>query len=99
MFRQLLLSLGCTIFLVGVLLFVIGLALPFGLYLCATGAILALGVLFERRGYRPRVNRASAQWQETSERFIDPVSGHLIVVRYNPETGERDYVDKGVAKE
>ncbi len=98
MFRRLLLSLGCTIFLVGVLLSLVGLALPVGIYLCFTGAILALGVLFERRGYRPKVNRASGQWQETNERFIDPVSGHLIVVRYNPETGERDYVDTGVAE-
>lgn len=99
MFRRLLLSLGLTLFLLGVLLSVIGLALPLGIYMIVTGAILALGVLFERRGYRPRVDRTRGQWQETSERFIDPVSGHLIVVRYNPETGERDYVDKGVAKE
>ena len=99
MLRLLLLGLGCTLFLFGVLCTVIGLALPFGLYLCISGAILALGVLFERRGYRPRVNRDSGRWQETSERFIDPVSGHLIVVRYNPETGERDYIDKGVAKD
>lgn len=98
MFRRLLLSLGCTIFLVGVLLSVLGHALPFGIYLCITGAILSFGVVFERRGYRPKVNRASGQWQETSERFIDPVSGHLIVVHYNPETGERDYVDKGMAE-
>jgi hypothetical protein len=97
--RQLLLSLGITLFLLGVFFVVIGLALPFGLYLCVSGAILAFGVLFERRGYRPRVNRTSDTWQETSERFIDPVSGHLIVVHYNPETGERDYVDKGAAKE
>jgi hypothetical protein len=98
-FRQLLLGVGLTLFLLGIFCTVIGLALPFGLYLCASGAILTFGVLFERRGYRPHVNRNSGQWQETNERFIDPVSGHLIVVRYNPETGERDYVDKGVAKE
>lgn len=98
MFRRLLLGLGCAGFLFGVVLTVVGLALPLGIYLMITGAILAIGVLFERRGYRPRVNRDSGQWQETSERFIDPVSGHLIVVRYNSETGERDYVDKGVAE-
>jgi hypothetical protein len=97
-FRQLLLSLGLTIFLLGVFLIVIGLAIPFGLYLCVAGLILAFGILLERRGYRPRVNRASGQWRETGERFIDPVSGHLIVVRYNPETGERDYVDAGMAE-
>ena len=98
MFRRLLLGLGGAGFLFGVVLTVVGLALPLGIYLMITGAILAIGVLVERRGYRPRVNRDSGQWQETSERFIDPVSGHLIVVRYNAETGERDYVDKGVAE-
>lgn len=99
MLRQLLMSLGCAAFILGVALTLVGLGLPLGLYLMVSGAILALGVLFERSGYRPRVDRANGQWQETSERFIDPVSGHLIVVRYNPETGERDYVDKGVSKE
>ena len=98
MFRQALLILGLLAILLGLFLSAIGLALPLGIYLCLTGVIVTGALLIERRGYRPSVNRAGGKWQETNERFIDPVSGHLIVVRYNPETGERDYVDKGMAE-
>jgi len=31
-------------------------------------------------------------WQRTQERFRDPKSGRVIVVFYNPRTGERRYV-------
>lgn len=81
----------------GVVLLAVGRALPGAIELLVVGAGLALALLFERRGYRPRVSRSIGHWEETSERFVDPVSGHLIEVRYNPETGERDYVDTGRA--
>ncbi len=60
-----------------------------GLQLCIVGALVIAGLLFERH-YRPRV-RQSDSWQATGERFIDPNSGKLIEVRYNPQTGERSY--------
>jgi hydroxymethylpyrimidine pyrophosphatase-like HAD family hydrolase len=37
----------------------------------------------------------SAALQTTAERFVDPTSGKLLEVRYNPQTGERAYVDAG----
>ena len=74
-----------------------GQAVPGAIELLVTGAVFVLALIFERRGYRPQVNRSAGHWEQTAEKFIDPVSGHLIEVLYNPETGERDYVDKGVS--
>jgi hypothetical protein len=55
------------------------------------GALILIGTFFEGRY---RASRATGSgWQRTAERFIDPVSGKLVEVRYNPQTGERAYVD------
>lgn len=56
------------------------------------GALLLVGTVFEARRYRPKP-RAMAEWETTGERFVDPTSGKLTEVRYNPQTGEREYVD------
>lgn len=62
-------------------------------YLLVNGIGVTTAVLVERRGYRPRIDRDRGRWERTGERFIDPSSGHLIEVLYNPQTGQRDYVD------
>jgi hypothetical protein len=62
-------------------------------YLIVNGLLITGSILLERSGYQPRLNRAQGSWQPTGERFIDPESKHVIEVRFNPETGERDYVD------
>jgi hypothetical protein len=59
--------------------------------LAVYGAILAGGAIFERSQYRPRVDRRSAEWRPTGERFVDPSTGKLTEVYFNPTTGERDY--------
>ena len=82
---------------VGALLVSAGQAVPAAIELLATGLVVVFALIFERRGYHPQVDRSVGHWEATTERFIDPVSGHLIEVLYNPETGERDYVDKGQA--
>ena len=56
------------------------------------GIALLLGTLFEGR-YRPRVHSNVGGWQATGERFVDPASGKLVDVYYNPTTGERQYRD------
>jgi hypothetical protein len=57
------------------------------------GAILAGGVLIERWRYQRLADgRPSREWQATSERFVDPESGQLVTVFFNPATGERRYV-------
>lgn len=57
------------------------------------GVLFALGTIFEARRYRPKPEPDAAGWEKTSERFIDPSTGKLTEVRYNPQTGEREYVD------
>jgi hypothetical protein len=95
--RGCLVAVGVAGVALGVFLLSAGQAIAGAIELVLVGSVLTLALLLERRGYRPRVNRSSGHWEETSERFIDPASGHLIEVRYNPETGERDYVDTGPA--
>jgi hypothetical protein len=56
----------------------------------AAGVLLLLGTLFEGR-YRPRVRSGNEGWEPTGERFIDPGTGKLVDVVYNPQTGEREY--------
>ncbi|MBV8665114.1 MAG: hypothetical protein JO269_01395 [Burkholderiaceae bacterium] len=73
-----------------------------GLPMTVWGVILLLAVLFERWRYQQSHN-ANGAWQETGERFIDPESGRLTKVLYDPHSGERRYVpvdadaDKGQA--
>ncbi|WP_156428165.1 hypothetical protein [Novosphingobium sp. FSW06-99] len=65
-------------------------------YLPATvgaGIVLA-GLLFENRRYKRVLDTAPGTgWQATGERFVDPDSGKLVAVFFNPATGERRYVD------
>ncbi len=95
MLRAILVIIGLVGVVIGALMIAAGAAIPAAIELLALGGLMALALLFERRGYRPRVNRESGNWETTGERFVDPTSGHLIEVRYNPDTGQRDYVDKG----
>ena len=62
------------------------------LYLGVYGLLIVGGILFERSHYRPTVDRRRGVWEATGERFVDPTTGELMEVRYNPATGERDYV-------
>ena len=60
------------------------------------GALLVLGVAFERVVYKP-VDRAptGTEWRATDERFVDPTTGATLTVFVKPATGERRYVDDG----
>ncbi len=61
-------------------------------------AVVLAGLLFEAGRYQSRhAERPGRQWQLTDEKFIDPASGHLMQVRFDPKTGERDYLDLGPA--
>ena len=93
MLRRWLIGLGVLYLALGAYLLSLRVALVLAIYLVVGGAVLAGSIVLERRGYRPHVDRARGRWQRTGERFIDPSSGRLMEVRYNPDTGERDYVD------
>ncbi len=96
MLRRFLIAFGVLDLVVsGVLLFVVQSPVILVIYLAASGAVIAGAVLFERSGYRPRIDRTRGRWLPTGERFVDPTTGHMVEVRYNPESGERDYVDLG----
>lgn len=55
------------------------------------GGVLCVAVLLERWRYRGQAGREGALWEATDERFIDPETGKLMQVYYQPQTGERRY--------
>jgi hypothetical protein len=91
MLRKAILAYGVAAIVVGILLAAAGVGSVVILYLCAQGVIVIAALLFERGRYRPTVTQ-SGNWQDTEERFVDPSTGRLMQVRYNPQTGARDYV-------
>jgi len=92
MLRGALLIIACLLIAAGVLVFALGGgAAGFGALLA--GLVLLLGILFERWRYRNEPPPANARWQKTSERFTDPQSGRVVEVLYDPQSGERRYVE------
>jgi hypothetical protein len=61
--------------------------------------ILFLGIVFERRRYKRLLDEPppGADWEPTSERFIDPETQAEVVVYFNPKTGARAYVRVGAS--
>jgi hypothetical protein len=63
------------------------------LQLALPGLVLLFGLAMERWRYKPVTRpRPGPDWVQTNERFVDPESGKLITVFYQPSTGERRYV-------
>lgn len=89
MLRNVLLGIALLLFAGGVVLWIARPAVwPAGFEAAAFGALVILGLFFDR--YRTRV-RENGDWEPTGERFVDPGTGKMVEVRYNPHTGERDY--------
>jgi hypothetical protein len=86
-------GLGVLALLLGLLLIASGQLVGGGVQLTLLGVVVTAGALFEARRYRGA--SGPGHWQKTSERFIDPTSGRLTEVEYDPATGERRYVDGG----
>jgi hypothetical protein len=100
MLRRFLIAFGVfDLIVAAVLLVVVQAPLVVVIYLAASGVLIAGGILFERRGYHPNVDRTRGRWQATGERFIDPTTGQMIEVHFNPQTGERDYIEAGLPPE
>lgn len=62
------------------------------------GLLLIVGLAIERWRYKPLLEgRPDPAWQDTGERFVDPGSGHLTAVYFDPRTADRHYliVDSG----
>jgi hypothetical protein len=91
MLRKLILAYGVLALIGGIGLALAGILTGLVFYLGVNGAIVIAALLFERGRYRPKI-MPGGKWEETGERFVDPSTGHLMKVRYDPQTGARDYV-------
>ncbi len=91
MLRKAILAYGVLAVIGAIALALAGIVAGLVFYLFVNGAIVLAAILFERGRYRPAFT-PGGPWQETSERFVDPTTGQLMKVRYNPQTGARDYV-------
>jgi len=91
MLRKAILAYGVLAVIGATLLAVAGIITGLVVYLFVNGAVVIAALLFERGRYRPAIS-PEGPWQETAERFVDPTTGQLMKVRYNPQTGARDYV-------
>jgi hypothetical protein len=66
--------------------------------------LLIIGALvFVTAALEPIYGRANGKpvggkWQPTDERFVDPDTGKLVTVWFDPKTGERCYVDEAEAR-
>jgi hypothetical protein len=70
-----------------------GCSLGVVLRLAVPGLVLLFGLVFERWRYKSvTACRPGPGWVATDERFVDPESGKLVTVFYQPATGERRYV-------
>lgn len=91
--RRALIALGLLL-LVGALVAALYGAMGPALWLAGNGLALSAGIVWERWRYRAADAAApGAGWQRTGERVVDPHSGRITEVWYEPATGERRYVE------
>ena len=95
MLRRVLIAYDVLCLIVAAILFAVHATIVLVVYLAVNGLLIVGGILFERRGYRSRVDRTHGNWQPTGERFTDTTTGRMVEVYYNPQTGERDYREPG----
>ena len=95
MLRRVLIAYGVLCLIVAGILLAVHATIALVIYLAVNGLLIVGGILFERKGYRTRVDRTHGKWQPTGERFTDPTTGRIVEVYYNPQTGERDYHEQG----
>lgn len=73
-----------------------GYGLDLAWWLLASGGLLLIGTLGERVLYKQLESRSpGGNWVKTSERFVDPETGKIVDVFYDPAAGERRYVALG----
>jgi hypothetical protein len=57
------------------------------------GLLLIVGLAIERWRYKPvRAGRPDPRWTDTGERFVDPETGLMTAVYFDPAKGERHYL-------
>ena len=65
-----------------------------GLPLVIVGVLVVLSLFFEGRYRGTKIEAPANAWEPTGEKFIDPGTGKLVQVDYDPQTGERNYRDQ-----
>ncbi|MGD0142172.1 MAG: hypothetical protein ABSC92_03350 [Rhizomicrobium sp.] len=94
MLRSWLIGIGLAAVAIGVVILATTGFPPSIVFFC-WGAILVLGIVYERFRYKPlETARPGAGWERTTERFIDDETGKPVTVYIQPETGERKYVEE-----
>lgn len=94
MLRNWLIGIGVAVLAIGAVVMATTGIPPSIVFLC-WGAMLVLGIVFERFRYKPLEAQApGAGWERTTERFIDDETGKPVTVYVQPQTGERKYVQE-----
>lgn len=61
--------------------------------LLLAGVLLVVGLAIERWRYKPLVDAGpDPAWTDTGERFVDPSSGRLTAVYFDPRDATRHYL-------
>lgn len=58
------------------------------------GIVMLITAILEPVYGRPSGRPAGRSWRPTDERFIDPDTGKLVTVWFDPSSGERRYVEE-----
>jgi hypothetical protein len=95
--RWVVIGIAILYLVIAAILLVLGQGIWLVIWTVLEAGILLAALLFERWRYRPPVDRSTGRWQPTGERIVDPATGRVTEVYYNPDTGERDYVEVGDA--
>ncbi|HKZ11695.1 MAG TPA: hypothetical protein VJL61_13475 [Rhodanobacteraceae bacterium] len=85
---------GGALLLVGAIALLVGGVLAVFLpQLVLGGAFLIVALAIERWRYKPiRAAGPDSRWTDTGERFVDPETGLMTAVYFDPAKGERHYL-------
>ncbi|HEX5960906.1 MAG TPA: hypothetical protein VFY97_06630 [Rhodanobacteraceae bacterium] len=85
---------GALLLLVAAVALLVGGALALVLpQLIMGGLFLIIALAIERWRYKPvRGDKPDSRWTDTGERFVDPETGVLTAVYFDPARGERHYL-------
>ncbi|WHZ19135.1 MAG: hypothetical protein OJF55_001284 [Rhodanobacteraceae bacterium] len=85
---------GALLLLIAAVALLVGGALALFLpQLIVGGLFLILALAIERWRYKPLgEGRPDPRWIDTGERFVDPETGRLTAVYFDPANGERHYL-------